>query len=200
MPEEEPEENREEYYLETIQRIVDQQKEDLGEEVAIKWARRAPLRIDADGNVQDFYGKGENALETLRNYTEHEEFYLDALQAVIDSISNFMGKSIGVGTARKAPLQISPDGEVKAYYGTGRKALEILMDSYESYMGATVADTKMRNAIAQFDEENYDLVPENIRPKKESEKSGGLLHKLLGTGFYANLPVNLYIQSQVSVY
>lgn len=189
MPEEEPgdEENREEYYLETIQHLVDQQKEDIGEEAAIKWARRAPLRIDANGNVQDFYGKGEDALETLRTYTEHEEFYLDAIQAIIDAISNFMGDDIGMGTARKAPLQITPDGEVQAYYGTGRKALEILMNSYEDYMGATVADTKMRNAISQFDEEKYDLVPEQIRPRKESEKSGGLLHKLLGTAFSANL-------------
>jgi hypothetical protein len=176
-------ENRQEYYTESIQRIIDQQKEELGEETAIKWARRAPIKIDPDGEVQGFYGTGEDALETLRSYTEHEEFYLDVIQSVVDKISGFMGDDVGMKFARKAPLQITPDGEVQAYYGTGRKALGILIDNYEDYMGDAVADQKIKNAVSSYEEEKYDLVPERVRPEKESEKEegGGILSKILGS-------------------
>lgn len=179
-----PDEDRQEYYKESIQRIIDQQKEELGEETAIKWARRAPIKIDPDGEVQGFYGTGEDALETLRNYTEHEEFYLDVIQSIVDKISGFMGDDVGLKFARKAPLQITPDGDVQAYYGTGRKALGILIDNYEGYMGEAVADQKIKGVISNYDEEKYDLVPERARPEKESEKeeSDGLISKILGTG------------------
>lgn len=174
---------RQEYYLDTIQRIVEEQKETLGEEAAIKWARRAPLKIDSDGEVTGFYGTGEQALETLRDYTEHEEFYLEAIQKVIDTFSEFMGEDVGVALARKAPLQLMPGGEVNAYYGTGRKALEILKESYEDYIGEAVADRKMKNALAELEEQRYELLPEDIRPEPSRERYGqrsSLLEKLKG--------------------
>jgi hypothetical protein len=176
MPDE-GEEDREEYYLETIRNIVDQQKEALGEEAAIKWARRAPLKINQDGEVVGFYGKGEQALETLRNYTEHEEFYLEAIQDTINTFSTFLGEDIGYGVARKAPIQLTPDGEVMAYYGTGRQALEILAEGYEDYMGKSVADSKMKSAFSDVDDEKLDLLPEDIRPDT-SESSESLLSKI----------------------
>lgn len=177
-------EDRQEYYIESIQRIIDKQKEQLGEETAIKWARRAPIKIDPDGEVQGFYGTGEDALETLRNYTEHEEFYLEAIQSVIDSISGFMGDDVGLKFARKAPLQITPDGEVQAYYGTGRKALTILVENYEDYMGDAVADQKITGALSGVEDEKLDLIPEDVRPQSQEEKessSGGIIGRLLGS-------------------
>ena len=188
MPDEEgdPEdEDRQEYYIESIQRIIDKQKEQLGEETAIKWARRAPIRIDADGEVQGFYGTGEDALETLRNYTEHEEFYLEAIESVIEEMSSFIGEDVGLKYARKAPLQIMPDGEVKAYYGTGRKALKILVGNYEDYMGKTVADQKIESAFSDVEDEKLDLIPEDVRPESSQEKessSGGLISRIFGGG------------------
>lgn len=187
MPDEEgdPEdEDRQEYYIESIQRIIDKQKEQLGEETAIKWARRAPIRIDTDGEVQGFYGTGEDALETLRDYTEHEEFYLDAIESVIEEMSSFIGDDVGLKYARKAPLQIMPDGEVKAYYGTGRKALTILVENYEDYMGKAVADQKIENAFSNVEDEKLDLVPEDVRPETSEEQgsSGGLISKIFGGG------------------
>lgn len=178
------EEDRQEYYTESIQRIIDQQKEELGEETAIKWARRAPIKIDPNGKVQGFYGKGEDALETLRNYTEHEDFYLEVIQAVVDRMSGFMGKDVGLKFARKAPLQITPDGDVQAYYGTGRKALGILVGNYEGYMGDAVADQKIKGVISDYDEEKFDLVPESVRPETQNEEdsSGGFISKILGSG------------------
>lgn len=187
MPQEESdsEDDRQEYYMESIQNIIDKQKEELGEQTAIKWARRAPIKIDADGEVQGFYGKGEDALETLRDYTEHEEFYLEAIQSIIDTISGFMGDDVGLKFARKAPLQITPDGEVQAYYGTGRKALTILVENYEDYMGKTVADQKIKNALSDFDDDKRDLVPEDVRPEKsdgDEDSSGGIISRIFGSG------------------
>lgn len=187
MPEEDSdsEEDRQEYYMESIQKIIDKQKEELGEETAIKWARRAPIKIDADGEVQGFYGKGEDALETLRDYTEHEEFYLEAIQSIIDTVSSFMGEDVGLKFARKAPLQITPDGEVQAYYGTGRKALTILVENYEDYMGKAVADQKIKNALSEFDDDKRDLVPEDVRPEKsdgDEGSSGGIISRIFGSG------------------
>lgn len=184
MPEEDSdsEQDRQEYYLESIQNIIDKQKEQLGEETAIRWARRAPIKIDPDGEVQGFYGNGEDALETLREYTEHEEFYLDAIQSVIDTVSGFMGDDVGLKFARKAPLQIMPNGDVQAYYGTGRKALTILIENYEDYMGKTVADQKIKGALSDIDDEKRDLVPEKVRPEKKDESSsGGLISKIFGS-------------------
>ncbi|MFB6159282.1 MAG: hypothetical protein ABEJ95_06535 [Candidatus Nanohalobium sp.] len=185
MPDEgESEEDRQEYYTESIQDIIDKQKEQLGEETAIKWARRAPIKISPDGEVQGFYGKGEDALETLRDYTEHEEFYLEAIQSIIDTVSSFMGDDVGLKFARKAPLQIMPNGEVQAYFGTGRKALTILIENYEDYMGKSVADQKIKSALSDIDEDKRDLVPERVRPEKksESDSSGGLISKIFGSG------------------
>lgn len=184
MPEEDSdsEEDRQEYYLDSIQNIIDKQKEQLGEETAIRWARRAPIKIDPDGEVQGFYGNGEDALETLREYTEHEEFYLESIQSVIDTVSGFMGDDVGLKFARKAPLQIMPNGEVQAYYGTGRKALTILIENYEDYMGEAVADQKIKSALSDIDDEKRDLVPERVRPDKEDESSsGGLISKIFGS-------------------
>ncbi|MFB6182848.1 MAG: hypothetical protein ABEI78_02160 [Candidatus Nanohaloarchaea archaeon] len=190
MPEEEnqnsqSDEERQEYYIDTIQDIVDEQKEKLGEETALKWVRRAPIQIDSDGNVTGFYGKGEDALETLREFTEHEEFYLTAIQQIIDHISNFMGEDIAYKFARKAPLQITPDGEVQAYYGTGRKALEILIDSYEDYLGDQVADSQIKDALKDIEIEEKQLIPERVRPgqnkdTQESSESLGFIKKILG--------------------
>ena len=186
MPDEEgdPEDDRQQYYIESIQNIIDKQKEQLGEETAIKWARRAPIRIDAEGEVQGFYGTGEDALETLRDYTEHEEFYLDAISSVIDTMCSFMGDDVGLKYARKAPLQIMPDGEVKAYYGTGRKALTILVKNYEEYMGKAVADQKIKSAFSDVEDEQLDLIPEDVRPQSSEEKnsSGGLVSRIFGIG------------------
>lgn len=177
MPDE-GEGEREQYYLETIRGIVEDQKDSIGEEAAVKWARRAPLKINGDGEVVGFYGKGEQALETLRDYTEHKDFYLEAIQNIIGTFSRFLGEDIGRGLARKAPLQMMPNGEVQAYYGTGRKALEILMESYEDYMGKSVADSKMKSALSYVEDEQKDLLPEDIRPESSGD-SEGFISKIL---------------------
>ncbi|MDY6777584.1 MAG: hypothetical protein SVU32_02890 [Candidatus Nanohaloarchaea archaeon] len=170
-------EGRQEYYLDTIRGIVEEQKEFLGEDVAIKQARQAPLIIDADGNVEGFYGKGEDALEILRGFTEHQEFYLEAIQRTVDAVASFFGDKVALKYARQAPLEITPDGDVKAYYGKGLKSLKILLDNYEDYMGGSVADAQIRSAMEDLPEERQDLLPERIRPG-QGGKQGGLVEKI----------------------
>ncbi|MFB6159285.1 MAG: hypothetical protein ABEJ95_06550 [Candidatus Nanohalobium sp.] len=168
---------RQEYYLSTIQDIVDEQKDFLGEQVALKQARRAPLNINEEGEVEDFYGSGEDALETLREFTEHQEFYLNAIQSIIDQFSEMLGEDVAYRYARKAPLEIMPRGEVQAYYGKGRGALETLVEQYEGVWGEEVAHRKVRNAMeSSVPEEKYELLPEHMTP---SDSDNGLIGQIL---------------------
>lgn len=166
------EENRQEYYLKVMERIVEDEKDALGEEVALKWARKTPLKINAEGEITGFYGKGEDAVDILRSYTEHQEFYLDCLQTILDKVTHIFGRKIGQRYARQAPLEITPEGEIKAYYGTGRNALQTLINQYESYMGEQTANSKIRKALSDTPEDKHELLPEEIRPGNNTDSSG----------------------------
>ncbi len=175
--EEDSDGERQEYYLSNIRDIVEEQKDFLGEQVALKQARRAPLDINEDGEVEDFYGSGENALETLRDFTEHQEFYLNAIQSIIEEFSHMLGEDVAYRYARKAPLEILPGGEVQAYYGKGRNALETLVEQYEEVWGEDVAHRKVRNAMKDsVPEEKYELLPEYLTP---SEQDKGILGQIV---------------------
>lgn len=54
-----------EFYISLIREIVADQSEMLGEKVAVQKARAAPLEIDKNGEITDYYGKGESVLQTL---------------------------------------------------------------------------------------------------------------------------------------
>lgn len=184
--EEDDGEDRQEYYLDMLKDIVDEQKEFLGPEVALKQARKAPLQIDSEGRVVGFYGKGENALDILQSYVEHQEFYLHVIRQILKSIQDFFGKKLAMGYARRAPLEVTPDGEVLAYYGKGRKALEIMMERFEEDIGKEAADDRMRSAMREIPEEKRELLPERIRPeaKPRSDSTGIFrsLREVLRTG------------------
>lgn len=173
------EENRQEYYLDVMERIVEKEKDALGEEVALKWARKTPLKINPEGELTGFYGKGEDAVEILRRYTEHQEFYIDCLQRIMDKVTAIFGRKIGQRYARQAPLEITPDGEIKAYYGTGRNALETLVNQYGNYMGDETAHSKIRKALQDMPKEKRELLPEDIQPKEKDDKGGGIISALL---------------------
>lgn len=187
------EDERQEYYLDTIRDIVEDQKEFLGPEVALKQARKAPLRIDSEGDVVGFYGKGENALEILQSYVEHQEFYLEAIRQIISSIEDFFGKKLALGYARRAPLEVTPQGEVLAYYGKGRKALEILMERFEEDIGKEAADDRMRAAMREIPEEKRELLPERIRPREEIPGGQGFFSAIRRVFFAAMLGQRAYL-------
>lgn len=175
-------ENRQEYYLDLMKRIVDEEREALGEETALKWARKTPLKINSDGEITGFYGKGEETVEILRSYTEHQEFYIECLQKILDKMTSIFGRKIGQKYARQAPLEITPEGEIKAYYGTGRNALQNLINQYEIYMGEETANKKIRSALSDVSSEKVELLPEEVQPRKEErtgEDETGLLTKII---------------------
>ena len=60
-----------EFYLDLMKDLVEDQKKMLGEQVALQKARGTPLEMDKDGDITGYYGKGEDVLETiLRKYGE----------------------------------------------------------------------------------------------------------------------------------
>lgn len=175
---EDEEEDRQEYYLSTMQDIVDEQKEFLGEKVAIKQARQAPLKIDAGGEIVDFYGKGMDALEILRSFTEHQKFYLEVIRRTIKAVENFFGQKVAYKYAMQAPLEIGPDNEVHAYYGKGLNALKVLIENYEGHMGESVANSQIRSAMEDLPEEDMGLLPERIRPAPRNGEEGGFMDNI----------------------
>lgn len=58
-------------HLRLIKSVVDNQEKLEGKQVAIGRARSAPLRINADGEIEEYYGEGKNALNLLvKQYEE----------------------------------------------------------------------------------------------------------------------------------
>ncbi len=159
---------KQDYYIDLIERLVDDQKDFLGDEVALKQARKAPLRIDSQGNVEGFYGTGEAALETLRSYTENQEFYLNAIKLIIDRFKEFAGKKIALIAARQSPLEVGSGGRIKAYYGTGRKALTVLIGQYRDLLGRNVANIEVKKALTDISRDNRELIPSDVRPSSSS--------------------------------
>lgn len=72
-------------YLALMQRIIEEMRGFLGAKAALKVARKAPLTIDADQNVQSYYGTGENALQIL-----------------IEQYENYLGRTVADNRIRKA--------------------------------------------------------------------------------------------------
>jgi hypothetical protein len=182
VPDDAKDSERKEYYLALIRKIIDEQKELLGEKAALKQARRAPLHIDKDRNVVDFYGNGEKALETLRQFTDHQELYLKIIQAIVSAFKTFLGDKTALAKARKAPLFIDKNGEVSAYYGNGKNAVDILVQQFETVLGAEVAHLKIRNVVRdEVPEEQWQLLPERIQPSKRTrtEREKNLINRLV---------------------
>lgn len=57
--------NEKDRHLRLIRDIVGNQKKMLGKKLAIARARSAPLRINTDGEIEEYYGDGKNALDLL---------------------------------------------------------------------------------------------------------------------------------------
>lgn len=64
------ENNETEFYLTTINAILDEFTSLIGTKTTMIQARKAPLQIDADGTVTGFYGDGAEALDILTQQFE----------------------------------------------------------------------------------------------------------------------------------
>lgn len=65
MSEDEDKMDEKEFYLNLIREIVDDQRNMIGNKVAMQKARASPLEIDKDDEITGFYGRGENVLNTI---------------------------------------------------------------------------------------------------------------------------------------
>jgi len=54
-----------EKYLRIFNIILESQKQMLGDKVGLKYVRKAPLELDLDDQVVDYYGKGEDVLDIM---------------------------------------------------------------------------------------------------------------------------------------
>lgn len=111
------------------------------------------------------------------NAGEDREFYLEVIRSVIDQFSKMLGEKVAYKYARKAPLEITPDGEVTDCYGSGKNALETLVKQYEKVWGRKVARGKVKDAIhGSVPEEKYEMLPDYMVP---SEEEGGMLDGIM---------------------
>jgi len=103
-----------EFYLSVIRGIMDKEKKMLGEKVALAKARKAPLQINPGGEIDDLYGKGDQAVDILVQQLEDV-----AGKKVIDSgIQNYIRSEYETDEYDKLPERIrpgySPESEKKS--------------------------------------------------------------------------------------
>lgn len=104
-------------------------------------------------------------MSELEKPTTDEDIYRTAIQAIIDSNKKSLGKKVALARARKAPITLSPEGEVKNYYGPGEEVITILSEQFESVWGKVIADKKIRKIIEQnVPKEEYEKFPDKVRP------------------------------------
>ncbi len=95
---------------------------------------------------------------------EHQDFYEKAIDRIIDTFIDLLGRKTALMTARKAPLEINKDGDVTGFYGEGKQVLSILTDQYADVFGKTVARRKVRQAIEDMiDDETREHLPTKLR-------------------------------------
>ncbi len=54
-----------EKYLHIFNIILESQKQMLGDKVGLKYVRKAPLELDLDNHIVDYYGKGTDVLDIM---------------------------------------------------------------------------------------------------------------------------------------
>lgn len=97
---------------------------------------------------------------------ENREIYLQAIRVVVSEFEVMLGKKTARKYARKAPIELNPEGEVKSLYGKGEDAFRLLVDQYEKVWGEQVALRKVRSAIDdEFVEEQIEEMPERYQPR-----------------------------------
>lgn len=104
-------------------------------------------------------------MSELEKPTTDEDIYQTTIQAIIDSNKKSLGKKVAFAKARKAPITLGPEGEVKNYYGEGDEVIKILAQQFEGVWGKAIADNKIRKIIENnVSEEDYEKFPDNLRP------------------------------------
>lgn len=117
---------------------------------------------------------------------QDEEFYLPIIRQIVDKQKTMLGDKVALGRARKAPLTISPDNEIEEFFGDGKQAVDILVQQYEDFAGPNVVDSNVQNIVkSEVDSDDYDKLPERIRPGFTPESNSE------GNGFLSSIKSKL---------
>jgi hypothetical protein len=109
--------------------------------------------------------------------TEGEEIYLRAIEAIVEAFEELLGEETAYSYARKAPLQITPDGEIESFYGERSDALDLLVEQYQELWGDEVALRKVRRALREeFEQEELEMLPDRY---VEERNSSGLFDRVV---------------------
>lgn len=113
---------------------------------------------------------------------QDEEFYLPIIKKIVDKQKAMLGDKVALGRARKAPLTINRNNNVEEFFGDGQQAVNILVNQYEEFAGPKVIDSNVQNVVkSEVDPEDYDKLPERVRPgftPEKSENGKGLLSSI----------------------
>lgn len=101
----------------------------------------------------------------------NDQFYIDVIQQTVYGFAEIFGEKTALAHARKAPINITVDGQVTGYYGSGEEAFDMLVQQYESVFGKDVTDRKVRNMLhGTVSDDKKHLLPERLQPETKMEK------------------------------
>lgn len=103
-----------EFYISLIKEVVADQSEMLGEKVAVQKARGAPLEIDKDDEITDYYGKGESVLQTLVG--KYEEVW--GTEVARRKVRDTVRKNVSEEKYELLPDYMIPEGDQKGILGS----------------------------------------------------------------------------------
>lgn len=109
-------------YLGLIRAIVDNQEKMEGKKVAIGKARSAPLQINADGEIEKYYGEGENALDML--IQQYEQVWGE--KVADRKIRNTIRKELEDEEYEKVPERVRPSEDQSDEKGIFSKVKELI--------------------------------------------------------------------------
>lgn len=92
------------------------------------------------------------------------------IEAIIQSQKDFVGEQEAISAARKAPIDIGPDGEVMGYYGKDEVVVQLLMKNYYNLTGQVGL-----NYIHSYLERQDMEIPEGV---EEPASGDGLIKAL----------------------
>lgn len=88
----------------------------------------------------------------------------DLIDGVVESQKEFVGQRAAMAPARKAPLEIGSDSEIKDFYGEEEVVLEILLEQYYSQTG----EAGIKYTKSYLSREGMEIPEEVEMPESES--------------------------------
>jgi hypothetical protein len=99
-----------------------------------------------------------------------EELYLQMAREIVDVFRDFAGDTIALHAARRAPLAIGPEGDIREYYGKGDEAIRLLVQQYEDMVGGEMAHLKARQAVRRIEGMDDAHIPDYLNEEGDDEK------------------------------